>query len=465
MVYFKIISPVICENSFIKKHVNNLILLSLYVLMSGFNCNAFANDYSIEDRHFYPRYSDKESLGKFLFFDKILSGNKNISCATCHHPLTGTGDGFSLSVGEGGTGLGKTRDTGQGTDTIVERVPRNAPPLFNLGAKEFKTLFHDGRVTISSEYESGFLSPAGNDLPKGLDNVLAVQAMFPIQSTTEMAGQMSENAIGHAATEGKLQGIDGVWKQLAKRLQAIPEYVELFKAIFPEEIVKAKDITMVHAANAIGAYEAYAWRCTNSAFDQYIKGDVDAVSPKAIRGGELFYGKADCASCHSGKFQTDHQFHAIGIPQIGPGKGDGIDGHADYGRERVTGNSEDRFKFRTSSLRQVVLTGPWGHDGAYDDLEQMVRHHLNAVEALNNYDTSQAVLCPREDLDKVDFAFHQDLSQRQILEEAIEIEPIELTDSEVSDLMAFLYALTDFQCLNLRHTIPTSVPSGLPLAE
>ncbi len=448
-----------------KKYVNNLMLLSFSVMVFSINHNTFANDYLINNEDFYSRHSDKESLGKLLFFDKVLSGNENISCATCHHPLTGTGDGFSLSIGEGGVGLGKTRGTGQGANAIVERVPRNAPPLFNLGAKEFETLFHDGRVTISSEYESGFLSPAGNDLPKGLDNVLAVQAMFPIQSTTEMAGQITENTIGDAATEGKLQGADGVWKQLTKRLQAIPEYVELFKAAFPEKIGQAEDITMVHAANAIAAYEASAWRCTNSAFDQYVKGSTDAVSPKAIKGGELFYGKANCASCHGGKFQTDHQFYAIGIPQVGPGKGDGIGGYADYGREQVTGNREDRFKFRTPSLRQVVLTGPWGHDGAYDDLEQMVRHHLNATDALNNYDTNQAVLCPREDLDKVDFAFHQDLSQRQILEEAIEIEPIELTDSEVSDLMAFLYALTDFQCLNLRHTIPTSVPSGLPLAE
>ena len=70
----------------------------------------------------------KVELGRSLFFDKLLSGNQNISCATSHHALTDTGDGLSLPVGEGGRGLGVTRDTGSGGDQIHERVPRNAPP-------------------------------------------------------------------------------------------------------------------------------------------------------------------------------------------------------------------------------------------------------------------------------------------------------------------------------------------------
>ena len=123
-------------------------------------------------------------LGRMLFFDKILSGNLNISCATCHHSLSGPGDGLSLPVGEGGTGLGVTRDTGTGADAVLERVPRNAPPVFNLGAAQFHRMFHDGRVETDPSQASGFASPAGPDLPHGLDNVLAVQAMFPVTSAT-----------------------------------------------------------------------------------------------------------------------------------------------------------------------------------------------------------------------------------------------------------------------------------------
>jgi cytochrome c peroxidase len=118
-------------------------------------------------------------LGKVLFYDKILSGNRNISCATCHHALTGTGDGLALPVGEGGKGLGVTRDTGSGSDAIHERVPRNAPHIFNLGAKEFTVMFHDGRVAVDNSLPSGFTSPAGEQLPLGLDNPLAVQGHVP----------------------------------------------------------------------------------------------------------------------------------------------------------------------------------------------------------------------------------------------------------------------------------------------
>ena len=85
---------------------------------------------------------EKVDLGRNLYFDKILSGNQNMSCATCHHSLTDTGDGLSLPVGEGGVGLGITRNVGSGADLIHERVPRNAPPVFNLGDRQFHTLLN-----------------------------------------------------------------------------------------------------------------------------------------------------------------------------------------------------------------------------------------------------------------------------------------------------------------------------------
>jgi cytochrome c peroxidase len=320
----------------------------------------------------------KVELGKVLFFDKLLSGNRNTSCATCHHSLTDTGDGLSLSVGEGGRGLGVTRDTGTDADAIHERVPRNAPPVFNLGAREFWRMFDDGRVELDPSQPSGFASPAGDDLPDGLDNVLAVQAMFPVTSTTEMAGQAGENTIADAAEPGNLAGPGGVWEQLAMRLQDVPDYVDLFVDVYPD-VNSAADISYVHAANAIAAFEASAWRATNSPFDRYLRGDHQAMSKSAIKGMRLFYGKAKCATCHSGTFQTDHEFYAIAMPQIGPGKGDGVDGHDDFGRERVTLDMLDRYRFRTPTLRNVALTGPWGHDGAYDSLEAIVRHNLNPV--------------------------------------------------------------------------------------
>ena len=309
----------------------------------------------LTDSDFHDNGAPRESkveLGQFLMFDKILSGNKNISCATCHHPLAGTGDGLSLPIGEGGLGLGVTRDTGSGTDAVHERVPRNGPHVQNEGVKEFTVMFHDGRVSVDVGQPSGFKTPAGDALPLNIEDVLAAQAMFPVTSATELAGQAGENPIADAAAAGDLAGPDGVWEQLAERLRGIPAYVDLFVDAF-DDINDASDSTYAHAANAISAFEPVFWRADNSPFDRYLRGGRNAMSSNAKKGMKLFCRSrgwsASCGDCHSGVLQTDHAFHAIAMPQIGAGRGDGFDSHEDFGREQVTGNLADRYKFRTPS--------------------------------------------------------------------------------------------------------------------
>ena len=421
----------------------------------------------VRDRDFYENGAPAEAkvtLGNLLFFDKILSGNKNISCASCHHPFGGTSDGLSLPVGEGGRGFSVARNTGTGLEAVLERVPRNAPHVFNLGAKEFTRMFHDGRVAPDPSQPSGFQSPAGDDLPAGLDNPLAVQAMFPVTSGTEMAGQDGENPIGTAAADGLLAEPGGVWDLLAQRLRDIPEYVTRFGAAF-DDVDEASDITYVHAANAIAAFEAVAWRADNSPFDRYLRGAHDAMSGEALAGMGLFYGRAGCASCHSGTFQTDQEFHAVAMPQIGPGKGHGPSGHEDFGREAETGDPEDRFKFRTPTLRNVELTGPWGHAGAYKSLEAVVRHQLDPVFHLENYDRAHAVLPSRPDLDALDFVVQDDPVLRGAIAEANELKRRTMNDHQVRDLIAFLRALTDPASIDLRVDVPMSVPSGLTVFD
>jgi cytochrome c peroxidase len=406
----------------------------------------------------------KVELGNILYFDKILSGNLNISCASCHHPLAGTGDGLSLPIGEGGRGLGVTCDTGVGVDAVHERVPRNAPPVFNLGAREFARMFYDGRVEEDPSEPSGFLSPAGDDLPLGLDNPLAVQAMFPVTSSAEMAGQAGENDQADAAAAGDLPGL---WDLIAAKLQAIPEYVEMFKLAFPGEINSAGDISYVHAANAIAAFQAYEWRFDNSPFDQYLRGDKQALSTQARIGMNVFYGKGGCSECHSGAFQTDQDFHAVAMPQIGPGKGDNLagyyDGHDDFGRERVTNSAHDRFHFRTPTLRNIALSPPYGHAGAYNSLEAVVRHKLDSVNSLHNYVQEQAVLPSRPDLDALDFIVMDDEHRRNAIADANELDPARLKEKDIQALLAFLHALTDPAALDMRGDVPDSVPSGLPV--
>ena len=405
----------------------------------------------------------KVELGRLLFFDKILSGNKNISCATCHHPLANTGDGLSVSVGEGGQGVGVTRNVGFGANRIHERVPRNAPPIFGLGVFAIDKLFHDGRVAIDDSFPSGFRSPAGEDLPIGLENVLAVQAMFPVTSTAEMAGQAGENPIADAVTLGHVAGPTGVWGLLERRLQAIPVYRQRFEEVYG---ISEGEITFVHAANAIAAFEIATWRANNTPFDRYLRGEWKVLSPRAKRGMRLFYGKAQCVSCHSGTYLTDMEFHSIAMPQVGPGKGDGFDGHEDFGRERVTGNQGDRYRFRTPPLRNVALTAPYGHSGAFNTLEEVVLHHLNPTKSLQEYRCQEQVVLPPDSmLDPLDCIIQNDPGRVALIAAANELRETKLKPQDFRDLIEFLHALTDPEALDLRKDVPFAVPSGLLIAE
>jgi len=378
--------------------------------------------------------------------------------------MADTGDGLSLPVGEGGMGLGVTRNTGSGDDAIHERVPRNAPGLFAIGSRAFDTLFHDGRIQPDPTMPSGISTPVGNDLPEGLDNVLAAQALFPVTSPSEMAGQTGENSIADAVSKGNIAGPDGVWEQLAERLRAIPAYVDLFMTAYPE-IQSSSDINIVHAANAIAAFEASSWPSNNTRFDQFLRGDESALTDLETQGMQLFYGEASCFRCHSGPLLSDFDFHAIAMPQIGPGQGVGFEGHEDFGREHVTGDPEDRYKFRTAPLRNVALTAPYGHAGAFNTLEEIVRHYRGTERSLRNYDRTNFVAPSRPDLDTIDFAVLDDRPTVNEIADANLLQDPLIDNGDVQPIVAFLRALTDESNLDLRHNVPSEVPSGLPVFD
>lgn len=415
---------------------------------------------------------DKVLLGKMLFFDKELSGNRNISCATCHHPLADTGDGLSLPVGEGGRGLSVMRDTGTGPEAVTERVPRNAPPVFSLGSTEVTRMFFDGRIEADADFPSGFFSPAGHMLPHDLENIVAVQAMFPVTSPAEMAGQPGDTDVfgnkNEISRPAAINDFAKVWKRLARRLRSIDAYVELFRVAFPGEIERASDIQFSHAANAIAAFEIDAWRADNSPFDRFRRGQRSAMSWEAKRGMRLFFGKAGCASCHSGEIFSDMDFHAIAMPQVGPGKGHGASGREDWGRGPISGDPLDNFKFRTPPLRNVELTAPYGHAGTYNSLEEVVRHHLDPIGSLYDYDCKmQPTLPSRADLAAIDCEVMQDDGLVESIARANELNnaPFKLRDGQVAKIVAFLRALTDPDTVDLRTDVPRSVPSGLPIVE
>ncbi|TNE35766.1 MAG: methylamine utilization protein MauG [Alphaproteobacteria bacterium] len=401
---------------------------------------------------------EKARLGQLLFFDKELSGNRNIACATCHHPDLGSSDGLSLGIGEGGENLGQQRSAGYGSARAESRIPRNAPALFNLGAKDILNVFHDGRVEADPTMPSGFRTPAGNKLPEGLESALAAQALFPMTSEVEMAGTANENEVGLACETDITEG----WKMIESRFQSLKAYEAPFLAAYPDRTSIA-DITIVDIANAIGAFVAQEWQSNQSPFDAYLAGRSRALTKEQKFGMQLFYGKGDCASCHSGSLFTDQKFHAIAMPQFGPGK-NVLDGEisTDYGRFNETGNEEDRYRFRTPSLRNVEHTAPYGHTGAYSDLKSVVRHHLDPLTALQTFDREEVILTDADTINGSDFLL-SNTDEWINIAAANELAPKELTEQEINALVAFLGALTDEKSLPGKLGKPATVPSGLPV--
>lgn len=413
----------------------------------------------LTDDQFQSFDARRAALGQLLFYDKALSGNRNIACGTCHNHDLATTDGLSLGVGEGGVGLGPKRTIATGRAHPDKRVPRNANALFNLGHKDFRVLFHDGRASVDELYGNGFNTPAEEWLPQGLTSIAAAQAMFPVTSQIEMAGDAEENDIAASRRER----IDHVWPVIAKRIWAIPDYVAMFRETY-EDVDSAGDITMVHIANAIGDFIISEWRSNQSPFDAYLAGDADALTEQQKAGLDLFYGKAGCAACHSGPLLTDQKFHALALPPVGPGRTRMFDPMPrDVGRMGETDLLEDAYRFRTPSLRNVAETGPWGHNGSYATLEGIVRHHLNPLDALANWDRSQLVMPASARFAQTDFAIWEDAREMARLKANIDIEPVALDDGEVAQLVAFLQALSDDKALAGRLGKPKAVPSGLPV--
>jgi len=401
-----------------------------------------------------PPAQDPEmvALGQQLFFDKELSGRRNISCSTCHHPLLGSADAQSQSRGQGATGLGPAREHGPNSRFLA----RNTLSLWNRGVEGWDVMFWDGR--LGGNVDDGYTSPAGDPTPQDFSNALAEFFIIPVTPDEEMRGFPGElDVFGQPNEMEPLTNDDfaDIWPLVVARAMAVPEYNQQLTSVFglPED-----EITVVHLAEATGAFMTDAFTALDSPFDRYLAGDDTSLSDAAKRGGILFYGRAYCSSCHTGGLQTDLEFHNIAAPQVGTGKGD--EAPLDYGRGRITGMMEDRFKFRTSSLRNIELEGPWMHNGAYAVLEDAVRHHLDPEAALSTYDDSQVEpeLVGTYQTDVID-------EMLGTIDPLLGVEGDPLTDAEVADLMAFLSALTDPSSLNLLHLVPDSVPSGLPVDD
>lgn len=429
-------------------HLGLLFSVSLLAAPAG------AQPITAED--FITFDADQARLGQLLFYDKILSGNKNISCGTCHHHDLAGGDGVSLGIGEGGTGLGPKRLPGDGADRIHKRIPRNAPALWNLGHKDVRVLFHDGRLEISDIYGNGYDSPAEEWLPQGLETILAAQALFPMTAQFEMAGNTGENEIIGAVTDR----IDLGWPILAKRVRTIPEYGRMFVAAF-DHIDRPEDVTIVEIGNALAAFIGTEWANYDSPYDAFLTAGTP-LSEDAERGRQLFFGDARCAQCHNGPLLSDQDFHAMALPPFGPGRTRRWDPiPRDVGRMGATDDLEDAYRFRTPPLRNVALTAPYGHNGAYASLRDMVRHMADPVSMRTAWTPARARLPEVPWLQEIDFVIQSDRLEMARHAATVDVRPVTLSDSQVDDIVAFLESLTGVTALERPLGRPDRVPSSL----
>ena len=399
-----------------------------------------------------PERQDLVELGRLLFFDKVLSGNENIACGTCHHLAYHSTDLLSLGIGTGGLRNGPARKVGQG-----RFLPRNTSDLYNKGLSSFSALFHDGRVELIG---GSLRTPAGSMLPPGLPSALAAQAMFPVVGRDEMRGLPGDTTTRGEPNELAVivdTELNAIWDAIVDRLLSYPEYLERFQAAFPG--VDSAAIGFQHAAISIAAFERAVFTQLDAPFDRYLAGEQGALSDSAKRGALLFYGRAGCANCHRGALLTDQSYHNIGIPQIGAGLGSEMP--LDIGRAAVTGDPADRFAFRTPSLRNVDLTGPWMHNGAYTFLESAIMHYRNPAAAYRNYDVAQ--LDPRI----VALVRRDPATEAAVLSTLDRTLPptVQLSPQDVRLLIVFMKSLTDPRAFIQLAEFPDSVPSGLPVIQ
>ncbi len=318
-----------------------------------------------------PANAEKISLGRKLFFDRRLSLNNTFSCAMCHIPEQG------FSSNEMATAVGIEGRT----------VRRNSPTIYNVGYASL--LFHDGR-----------------------ENTLEQQVWSPLLAHNEMGNP----SIGYV--------ID--------KIKSFPDYSGLFEQSFNQEP------NMITVGQAIASYER-SLNSANSAFDRWFFGkQKNGMGISAQRGFQLFNGKAGCSSCHTidnkSALFTDNQLHNTGIGyqksmqktsekykiQIAPGVIIEVDNNNvtsvseaktnDLGRYEISQNPQDRWKYKTPSLRNINLTAPYMHNGSISTLEQVVRFYNQGGVANENLDPL--------------------------------IRPLNLSEKEINDLVGFLKSLT-----------------------
>ncbi len=339
----------------------------------------------------YPVDNDlnqtKVHLGRLLFFDPILSGAQDVACATCHHPDNGFAESRDLSIGTNGVGFGNARHFKQPNE--IPLVKRNAHTILN-------TAFNG--IDLGQRYDPDHAPMFWDNRANSLEE----QALMPIKALEEMRGsEISENDIVQVIVE---------------RLRTIDAYVELFEKAFPGT---DQPIDSTNIARALATYERTLVN-NNTRFDLYKRGDTEAMSLGEKEGMELFI-EVGCAACHNGPMFSDFKTHVLGVPEN--------DKLVELDR-----GFEDRFHFRTPTLRNLRFTFPFMHNGTMRSIREILE-------------------------------FYQDISQGKSRNPNVPIDSIDplarslkLKVKDFGPIENFLLSLNDD---NFDREIPKDVPSGL----
>ena len=401
---------------------------------------------TLEARLGRPINQKLAAAGHMLYYDPILAIKQDNGCAGCHSPTTGYADTKSIAIGIDSNGL-------VGPGRAGPRIKRRALSAINIA-------FYP-RLTWNNRFESlsgdSFDNRAGFRMPQpeGLSlsrfsHLLAAAACISVTDRMGLVGFKFEG------------DNDAIRATLAARVDANKRYRRMFAKVYPE-INAGAPITFDMMANAIAEYEmtlVYA----NAPIDQYARGDLAAMSEDEKRGALLFFGKARCVECHAVSGQANEMFsdfagHVVAVPQLVPENSlatfDGPNANEDYGFEQVTHNPADRYKFRTTPLRNLGAQRVFFHDGAFTHIDGAIKHHLDVFASARNYDPATQRIA--KDLQHVG-----PIEPMLARIDPILATPIMLTTDELKQLTMFVRdALLDERARaeNLVWQKPDSVPS------
>ncbi|HEX7294320.1 MAG TPA: cytochrome c peroxidase [Pyrinomonadaceae bacterium] len=424
--------------------------LSAALNRSGFTGRTAA---SLEQRLGRKVNNQLADLGRNLFHDPIVGLNDDNSCAGCHSATAGFGDTQSIAIGVDNNFI-------VGPDRHGPRNQRRTPMAANTVF--FPTLMWNSRFASLSndpfDNSLGFMFP----LPEGLtlsdkSHLLVAQAFIPPTERVEAAGFVFPGNNFEIRDE------------VIRRINETPAYRKLFGQIF-SEVKNGGSITYDMFAQAIAEFE-FTLVFADAPIDHYARGQKNALTEDQKRGALLFFGRANCVSCHAVSGQSNEMFsdfrqHVIGVPQIAPVPGDpaagnvvfdGIGQNEDFGLEQVTGDSNDRYKFRTSPIRNVGVQPAFFHNGAFTRLEDAIRFHLNPAGEAPLYDPTVAGVA--RDLRLTLGPIAPVLARL----DAAMTTPVALSTDEFRELVDFVrIGLLDPKAKpdNLRKLIPRTLPSG-----